>query len=302
LNEDHYTEEVRRFLLGELSEEERAAFEDRFLSDEDLSAQALVVEDELIESYLHNELSAQDRKKFETAYLNNPRRRERVVALKAVVAAANAEPQPLREKSLSLWARLREYVVFKNAFPRYALAGLALIAMIAAAWLFLRSREPHASQIAQVDTNSQPTPVTIASPSPAASTSPTPAVTPSLRPTPTPVQQESGPAFASIVLQPTLVRDPAAAKRLVLPATVKLVRLQLNLERNEYKSFLVQITTVEGKSVWQSRTVTPAGASVAVSVPASLLPTNDYVIELSGVTSERKRESVASYFFTVLRN
>ena len=44
--------EVRRFLLGEMSEGERGVFEELFVADEGLFERVRVVEDELVESYL----------------------------------------------------------------------------------------------------------------------------------------------------------------------------------------------------------------------------------------------------------
>src|SRR5262245_414911 len=94
----HEQHELREFLLGEVSEEQRSALEERFLADDEFSAELGAAEDELIETYLRNELSADDRREFETTFLAQPRRRERVLMMKGVIAAATAEaalkPEP----------------------------------------------------------------------------------------------------------------------------------------------------------------------------------------------------------------
>src|SRR5947207_2661153 len=84
-------EELRAFLLGDLAESERVRIEERFLSEEDFAVQLRVVEDELIESYLRGDLSRADRQRFSAAFLVQPRRRERVLAMKAVLAVADEE-------------------------------------------------------------------------------------------------------------------------------------------------------------------------------------------------------------------
>ena len=315
LTENFYNEErLRDFLLGDSSESERAALEDRFLAEEDFSAQVQVVEDELIESYLRGELSARDRKRFEAAFLTQPRRRERVLMMKGVLAAANAEAPLPAETSPSLWANLLASLRWQNAFARYAVAaGVLVVLAFGTLLLFSKLRPKQNGQLAQQNPELiRPGATASASPrsSPGISQSqqtPSPTVMPVLRstPSPTPETQPPGPSFATIILRPTLARDPSAANKLAVSASVKQVRLQLGLERDDYKSYSVRITTVDGNVVWQTRSIhartTNGGASLALSLPARRLATGDYLVEVSGLSDAGSPESLASYFFSVTR-
>lgn len=314
LNENLYNEEkLRDFLLGDLSESERAAIEERFLGEEDFSAQVHVVEDELIEAYLRRELSARDHQRFEAAFLTQPRRREQVLVMKGVLAAVSAEAAFKDEEAPSLWAGLLAFFRFQSAFARYAVAaGVLFVLAFGALLLFNKLGPKQNGQLAQQNTTSaQPAPVAALSPLPSPGNSqskqtPSPAVKPVLRASPSPVPETgAGPTLATILLRPTLVRDPVAANKLIIGSSVKQVRLQLNLERNDYKSYLVNLTTVDGRSIWKTRPVqartTTAGASVVVSLPANLLATDDYLVEVSGVSDAGPPESLANYFFSVTR-
>ena len=131
MTENDYNEtELRAFLLGNLSEEARAGIEDRFLADEDFAAQLELADDELIESYLRGELSAGDEHRFRNAFLSQPRRRERVLAMKAVLAVANTEAP------VQLLLRLRFGHSFQRSFISRALAGVAVAALV----LFVMAR------------------------------------------------------------------------------------------------------------------------------------------------------------------
>src|SRR6266550_672721 len=121
LTENLYKDEkLRDFLLGDLSESERAAIEERFLADEDFSAQVHVVEDELIESYLRQELSTRDQQRFAAAFLTQPRRRERVLMMKGVLAAVSAEAALKHAAAPSPWASVMAFFRFGSAFAPYA--------------------------------------------------------------------------------------------------------------------------------------------------------------------------------------
>ena len=306
-------EEFRDFLLGDLSESERAAIEERFLAEEDFSAQIQVVEDELIESYLRRELSARDQQRFEAAFLTQPRRRERVLVMKGVLAAANAEGPLKPETRPSPWAGLLAWFRFQNAFARYAVAAGVLILLSLGSMILYRKLVPKpGSQLAQQNLNpNQPSATAVISPPPSPGNSqpahiPSPVQTlPRTSPSPTVETPPNGPTLATIILHPTLVRDPAASNKLIIGSSVKVVRLQLDLERNEFKPFGVNIVTVDGRVVWRGASMrllrTSTGISLVVTLPAGILPADDYLVDVTGINDAGNPELMASYFFSVSR-
>ena len=299
---------LRDFLLGNVSEDERATIEDRFLADEEFASQILVVEDELIESYLRNELTFSDKENFEKAFLAHPRRRERVLAVRGIIKAAKAEAIFKKEEkdSPSLLSSIFAFLRFENAFARYAFAFVALLFVLGGALLLLnRLNQKQDNQLANANT-AQPTPQPSINPT----LTPLPMPSPETSPTPSPSPVKIEPpeqTLATIILRPTIVRDPSQAQKLVLSSATKTARLQLNLERDDYKSYVVRITTVEGRSVWQGGPIyarkTGSGTkAVVVNLPTKLLSQDDYIIELSGVSEAGPIESFADYFFSVKRS
>ncbi len=70
MNQDLEQEtELKRYLLGELTLEEQVLIEQRLFLDRDYAQLAQAVEDDLIDDYVRDDLSAIERKKFETHFL-----------------------------------------------------------------------------------------------------------------------------------------------------------------------------------------------------------------------------------------
>jgi anti-sigma-K factor RskA len=89
---DPYSEKALvRYHLGELSPEERDAVEDRYFADDAFHERVLAVEEELIDSYVRDELSAEQRKHFESWFLPVDDRRERLEFAKTLAGAFHNE-------------------------------------------------------------------------------------------------------------------------------------------------------------------------------------------------------------------
>ena len=69
---------MTRYLLGELPEPEAARFEDQYSADETLFEDLTAMEAELIDAYVHGELTPERRNRFETKYLASARQRQKV--------------------------------------------------------------------------------------------------------------------------------------------------------------------------------------------------------------------------------
>ena len=68
---------LRRYLLGELTEEEqRAPVEEGLLIDDDCFEEFELVKEDLIEQYVNDELTNAERESFEQHFLTTPERRE----------------------------------------------------------------------------------------------------------------------------------------------------------------------------------------------------------------------------------
>jgi hypothetical protein len=64
--------ELRRYLLGELALKERVLIEEQLFLDDNYLLRVKAVEDDLIDDYVYDELTAGEREKFETHFLDKP--------------------------------------------------------------------------------------------------------------------------------------------------------------------------------------------------------------------------------------
>ncbi|MCA1850631.1 MAG: hypothetical protein LC672_06205, partial [Acidobacteria bacterium] len=136
---------MRRYLLGELPEAERAALEQEYFNDRRLFDRMVRAEDELVDRYARGLLPPPVRRRFEEHYLAHPVRRERAkfaeaLAAKIGQAGEAAAPAAPPARAESLWGRLLATV----RGPRLAWAfSLALLLTAAvAAWFFIERRSP----------------------------------------------------------------------------------------------------------------------------------------------------------------
>jgi hypothetical protein len=68
--------EVRPWLLGLLPEQESRSLEERMITDSGLYEEVFIVEEELIDDYIAGRLSADERKAFESYFMNSAERQE----------------------------------------------------------------------------------------------------------------------------------------------------------------------------------------------------------------------------------
>jgi anti-sigma factor RsiW len=59
---------LRRFLLGELSDEQHASLQETIFLDERLHARVLAAEDDLFDAHARGELTAEERTRFEARF------------------------------------------------------------------------------------------------------------------------------------------------------------------------------------------------------------------------------------------
>lgn len=90
--------ELRRYLLGELTQEKRVTVEARLFLDDGYLSQLKVVEDDLVDEYTYDELPVSEREKFESHFLARPDRRIDLGiarALKRFISSEAAAPDQM---------------------------------------------------------------------------------------------------------------------------------------------------------------------------------------------------------------
>lgn len=134
---------IRRFLFGEMQEEERFEFEERFILDEALFDEVKVVEDELIEKYVREWMDPAERSKFEKKFLTTSKRRERVEFSRQMISRIEEQKEAVAVKKTlvtasdeTIWNELA--AIFLT--PKTAMAGaLTLVIAVFGGWVLYRN-------------------------------------------------------------------------------------------------------------------------------------------------------------------
>jgi len=92
-----------RFLLGELSEEERREVEERFLGDNEFFEQMLASEDALLDGYLSGTLDEKDQLRAKTLFESSSEQRQYVENTKRILALV--QPDVVRDETVAVAER-----------------------------------------------------------------------------------------------------------------------------------------------------------------------------------------------------
>ena len=144
---------AKRYLLGKLSEEERTDLEERYFLDEAEFDQFEMAEGELIDRYLENELSAEDKRRFEDLVVA-PGLTERVevarlLAQRAATVAEVATPPvtiPPKPVQVGWWDRLFAIPAFKPAFAMSLIFLVMTTSALIVVWSKLRAGSQQLAQ------------------------------------------------------------------------------------------------------------------------------------------------------------
>jgi CHAT domain-containing protein/Tfp pilus assembly protein PilF len=149
---------LRRYLLGELTEEEqRAPVEEGLLIDDDCFEEFELVKEDLIEQYVNDELTSDERESFEQHFLTTPERREHLRHAQALARYAKKTmrdaPGSTEKKPQNNLAELRSRFTLTRLLPttgwRIAACFLLAIGLAFGVWrVFLHQSDVEQGLIA----------------------------------------------------------------------------------------------------------------------------------------------------------
>lgn len=232
---------VVSYLLGQMSEEQAEQFEDECFAQKYWPSRIKLVEEDLIDAYLHDELSSEQRQCFEQSYLTSEGRQEQVrmaaALLRQVCEGEAISTQPVGVVGEGgLWARRMRAIWGGQAWPlraAYAVAAVAII--VGGAWLYLSRVQP-------------------------------PRIVVSLKLTSTVDNRSQGVNFSSIKL-------PSDAEALK-------VDLMLPTQAAADRRYLVELENEDGDAKSLAIAAQDA-QSVTVLIPASQIPRGKYALTLA---------------------
>lgn len=284
---------ARRYLLGQLPDAESAVLEETYLSDDAAAEEIAAVEDALIEDYLQAQLSADERGQFEQNYLASPGHRVRVEAVRRLSAHTTVVPFEARTHKPSSTSAsgttgsrtgatgATGRVIWRT--PWLALAASILI-IAGAAWLWVSRVTPSTEM--------------------ASGPQEPPAATAPARPSDSP-QPAATPRVFALTLMPVAVRSASESTVATIPAgtDVLSLRLEQDVDTRRLVASTVVIRTIGGAEVWRGEAKDARGATATsiadVEVPATALPTDDYLLTLFGRDTSGREQDWMQYFLRI---
>lgn len=105
--ENQANEELTRYLLGEMTEEEQTRMEAQYFADPQKFAELCAWRDSLIDHYVSNELSPSLRERFEAAIENAWAMNERIRFVETFQTAIDARRHGTQPSKNNVWRSLR---------------------------------------------------------------------------------------------------------------------------------------------------------------------------------------------------
>jgi hypothetical protein len=275
-----------RYILGQVSPEERAGFEERYQADEDLFEELVATENDLIDSYARGELSRTDQLRFESRFLATPELRERVKFAKSLTGHIS-ETAPAE----AAW----KFITLGRPVARFAFSAVVLGLLAWGVWMTtsnvrLRRELEHMaaerdklgqqqkdfqSQLAELNTQLK-----------------------RLQDNPSAQEivrlAETSRPMISLALSPGLVRTDQRPNILPISPSVSSALLLLKTRGGPHSSYTVSLETPEGRQVFKSEELKSWLAGdvtvVPVSIPSGALQRGDYVLRLTGYAGGKSEE------------
>jgi hypothetical protein len=296
---------LRKYLLGDMSQEEQEALELWLMSDQEAYDLLVAAEDDLIDDSLGGRLDRHELERFNNYFLAAPERKRKLQfghAFHKFLNLTHATPgrvEPTRF-SLSNFLRYR---------PVFAYAGFALTVVIAVVGLWVGYRvidlqrqldsatvqleEERTAFQKQLNENKVLEERLLQAMAEARESQ---------------FLVKSAPApemLLAVNLMPGISRSSTDVPNITIPSRTQLVQFSLILLDDDYQAYRVALQDDSGKELWTrarlSGSATAGGKAVLLNVPTDRLATGDYSFRLSGLSDSNPPENLGTYHFHVLR-
>jgi hypothetical protein len=309
---------ITRYLLGDVSEEERVWVEAQMVSDEGFIDECFQAEDKIIDDYVMGHLAARERGLFEMNFLCSPRRQTKLQTAKFLVEYARGKAHgqraaEVRENTfVSIW---RAGTGSSRRWSAAAVASvliLGITALTAIVWAIhdyrvaeraQRQLSNQLQQLAKLENTLDALQKNQLHDSEVSANQGMQISGRANKPQIPPI----GPV-ATLMLQPGGFREQEElVKKVVLPLETPLLHLKLMVEPGlKYSRYRVTLQQADGETVIAAAnlpmipTKTAQGEFITVALSSQLLSSGDYILVLAGQPESKKEyQLIASYNFHI---
>ena len=326
------------YLLGELSAEERQDIEQEYFQNDKLFQELLAIESDLIDDYLNDELSVEERRKFESQVLSTRQGRRKVESSRARLRAiSEVAPKVLQRGTTEqpdswwqflwhpvqtrVWRFATVILLFASGTGWLAVENIRLRSQLGVARTTTQQDEQELQrlkdQVAAAQHQRQQDETSLRSSieklnedlqraraerenAMEVARQKESQLRQNLR------QSQPSTAIATYIFPFNPVRGTSEQ---TAPLTIrkgqKTVSLQIDLGPTSIPAFHVSLQTVEGSEVWGSikkpRRTGP-GSSIIVRLPATVFASQHYILALTPSPATGQTDNFAAYSFRVVKN
>jgi cell division protein FtsL len=327
--------QIKRYLLGELSEDTRQEIERRVFIDDEYSELINALEDELIDDYLSGTLTNEEQKNFESHFLVTPERYRDLSFARTLRTysrtSAQEEPEKTSPQPLPWWRAFGASLQSRVRVAGLLLAVAALVLMTCVGWLLIKTwrlqnqlaslKEQQATrQLKEEDLQRQVAERNargdelmealerkeVEQAKLEAELTGFKAEAKSSMETKL-AERPTQPRIISATLSSDASRSEGEMTRIIIPNTASpvWVQLKIDLPADEYSSYRAVLAMDEGKNTDLKDTIKVrargSGKRLILTLPARLLSSGDYQLKLKGITAQGESEDVNQYSFRVKR-
>ena len=277
MNEESMTDALlREFLLGMLDDNTQERIETLFLTDPHTKEKLLVVEQDLMDDYLEDNLSPEDKDRFVSRYAQTDEQRRQIRITRTIKDWALREamsPQPAPTAS-SVWSRFWSRLRAKPLIVVPIAVMIVIATVLAVVWINSQRKQRKHRAIQQELTQLN---------------SPT-----NLREVP--------PQMTSLDLRPVTLRSDAPQTELKTRANIHIVELRLPwIKPERYRIYQAELRAVGGDDSYTIPGIQAEndGTFIRIRVPARILNRGHYRIILRGISSDGSPGLAEEYSFAV---
>lgn len=268
---------LRQFLLGKVDDQERERIESLFLTDSNARERVLAAEQDLVEDYLEDSLTVDDKELFLERYGQTPAQQRQLRINKTIKDWALRESEssihtdPVR---VSAWARLRERLRAKPTLVIPIVVTAMIVIVVVAVWL--SSRQDARFRAIEQELAQLNTPASLRE------------VPPNLRP---------------LDVSPLALRSVENETELKKSAQAEIFELRLPwIQPQPYSSYRAEVLRVDSDERFTIPNLPGANdrtSPIRLRLPSHMLRRGHYKLRLSGIKADGSPGLSEEYTFAV---
>lgn len=299
------------YLLGRLSEEETARFDEMSIIDDNFAAMLKDAENSLIDQYIRGELPENLRESFESHYLSTLKRRKKVKFAKTFLQELGKPSiEQATSKTVTVKSRSFAFGVFRSSW-QWGFAAVALFLLLTVGYLIFENmnlrdqimRAKAEQSVLKIREQELEKELANQKSFDSKKNDELARVRERLKEL---EQQLAGNEQSEVKLIAFNLSPQSRGMRkipsLVIPPNIESVTFNLDLETNEYSAYGVKLKNSETNEVlWQSSKIKPSANNVKVTLPVSTLKNQNYLLEVSGIPANGTLEIASIYAFRIVK-